>query len=104
LGQKAGIASAVMRIVWSAKAVAHLIEIHDYIEQDKPEAARRIAQRILASVERLVKHPYLGHPGREPDTRELVVAGTPYIIPYRIYRGRLAVLAVLHGAQRIPWQ
>jgi toxin ParE1/3/4 len=80
-------------------ALANLIDIRRYIEQEQPAAARRMAQRILASVERLAEHPHLGRPGREPETRELIVAGTPYIIPYRIYGGRLAILAVLHAAQ-----
>jgi toxin ParE1/3/4 len=88
-----------MRIIWSETAIANLVEIRRYIDQDQPAAARRVAQRILASVERLAKHPHLGRPGREPDTRELVVAGTPYIIPYLIHRDHLAILAVLHGAQ-----
>ena len=88
-----------MRIVWSATAIANLVEIRQYIEQDKPEAARRLAKRILQSVDRLAKHPHLGRPGREPETRELIVAGTPYIISYQVHRGRLAILAVLHAAQ-----
>jgi toxin ParE1/3/4 len=91
-----------MRIVWSETAIANLVEIRKFIEQDKPVAARRLAQRTLDSVERLAEHPHLGHPGREPETRELIVAGTPYIIPYRIYRSRLCILAVLHAAQRRP--
>lgn len=88
-----------MRIIWSATAIANLAEIKQFIERDKPEAARRLAQRILASVERLAEHPYLGLPGREPDTRELIVRGTAYIIPYRIHRGHLDILAVLHAAK-----
>jgi toxin ParE1/3/4 len=91
-----------MRIVWSETAIANLVEIRKYIEQDKPVAARRVAQRILDCVERLAEHPHLGRPGREPETRELIVAGTPYIIPYRIYRGRLCILAVLHAARGRP--
>lgn len=91
-----------MRIIWSETAIANLVEIRAYIEQDQPAAARRVAQRILASVERLAKHPHLGRPGRELETRELVVSGTPYVIPYRIHRGFLAILAVLHGAQDRP--
>jgi hypothetical protein len=50
----------------------------------------------------LAWHPHLGRPGREPETRELIVAGTAYIIPYRIHRERLAFLAVLHAAQDRP--
>jgi len=88
-----------MRIVWSATAIANVIAIRQYVEQDKPEAARRLAKRILQSVERLARHPYLGYPGRELETRELIVAGTPYIISYQVHRGRLAILAVLHAAQ-----
>jgi toxin ParE1/3/4 len=88
-----------MRIIWTETAIANLVEIRQHIEREQPAAARRVAQRILASVERLAKHPHLGRPGREPDTRELVVAGKPYIIPYRIHRDSLAILAVLHGAQ-----
>jgi toxin ParE1/3/4 len=88
-----------MRIVWSYTAIANLIEIRRYIEQDKPEAARQLAARIVRSAERLAKHPHLGHPGREPETRELVVAGTPYIICYQVHRRHLAILAVLHAAR-----
>jgi toxin ParE1/3/4 len=91
-----------MRIIWSATAIANLIEIREYIEQDDPSAARRVAHKIIASVERLARHPHLGHPGREPGTRELVVAGTPYIIPYKISESRLAILAVLHASRNNP--
>jgi toxin ParE1/3/4 len=83
-------------------AISNLINIRQYIELDKPEAARRLVQRILVSVERIAKHPHLGHPGREPGTRELVVASTPYINPYRVHRDHLAILAVLHAAQDRP--
>ena len=88
-----------MQIVWSETAIANLVEIRKYIKQDKPAAARRLAQWILESVERLAEHPHLGHPGRKPETRELIVEGIPYIIPYRVYRGRVSILAVLHAAQ-----
>ncbi len=91
-----------MRIIWSETAIANLVEIRKFIEKDQPAAARRMAQRILSSVERLANHPHLGRPGREPETRELIVAGTPYIIPYRIHRNCLAILAVVHGAQDRP--
>jgi toxin ParE1/3/4 len=91
-----------MRIIWSETAISNLNEIRRFIEHHKPEAARRLAQRILASVERLAEHPHLGRPGREPGTRELIVAGTPYIIPYRVQRGRLSILAVMHAAQDRP--
>lgn len=91
-----------MRVIWSETAISQLVEIQRYIEQDKSEAARKLARRILAYVERLVKHPYLGRPGREPETRELLIPNAPYIIPYRVDRGRIAILAVLHGSRKRP--
>jgi toxin ParE1/3/4 len=89
-----------MRIVWTQKALLHLAEIQTYIEQDKPEAARRVADAIRKTVAYLAKHPYLGRPGRKAGTRELVIADTPYIVPYQVRGDRRNILAVLHGAQR----
>ncbi|MGD0201650.1 MAG: type II toxin-antitoxin system RelE/ParE family toxin [Bryobacteraceae bacterium] len=89
-----------MQIVWTAKAVTHLTEIHQFIAADKPDAAARTAARILQAVELLGAHPHLGRSGRHPNTREIIVPGTPYLIPYRICAERLQILAVLHGARK----
>jgi plasmid stabilization system protein ParE len=34
-----------------------------------------------------------------PGTRGLVIAAMPYIAPYRIERGQVTILRVLHSAQ-----
>jgi toxin ParE1/3/4 len=88
-----------MRIVWSEAAIRNLVEIREYVSHDRPGAARRLGRRILAAADRLAKHPHLGYPGREPETRELIVAGTPYIVVYEIRGNLMAVLAVLHTAR-----
>jgi toxin ParE1/3/4 len=44
----------------------------------------------------------MGRPGRVPGTRELVVAGTPYIVAYRVTASRVDVLAIIHAARRWP--
>jgi len=50
----------------------------------------------------LSDNPALGRTGRVRGTRELVIAGTPYIVAYRV-RGEVAqVLRVLRGAQQWP--
>jgi toxin ParE1/3/4 len=89
-----------MRIVWTRKALRHLADIQSYIEQEQPEAARRVAAAIRETVAYLAQHPHLGRPGRKLGTRELVIAGTPYIATYQARDDRLIILAVLHGAQR----
>ena len=91
-----------MRIVWSRRALRHLRQLRDYIAQDNPDAAARVAETLLAGLELLAEHPHLGRPGRVFGTRELVVPATPYVIPYRVRGGRLELIAVLHGRQKWP--
>lgn len=93
-----------MTIVWSPRAVEHLTHLRSYIARDNPKAASRIAGHLLDAVERLADLPNLGRPGRVAGTRELVVPGIPYVIPYRLRGDRLEVIAVLHARQKWPKQ
>ena len=81
-------------------ARARLREIREYVARDKPEAAERLAIRIVALVEALRTHPHLGRIGAEPGTRELVIGSTPYIVMYRVESNRVAISTIWHGAQR----
>lgn len=91
-----------MTIAWSPRAIRHLSALRAYIARDNPEAAADVALTLLAAVERLAELPNLGRPGRLAGTRELVVPGTPYVIPYRVGRERLEIIAVFHGRQQWP--
>jgi len=89
-------------IVWSPRAIAHLAHLRSYIAHNNPNAAKRLATALLDAVERLAEQPNLGRPGRVAGTRELVVPGTPYVIPYRLRGDRLEVIAVFHSRQKWP--
>ena len=89
-------------ITWSPRAIAHLADLRAYTARDNPGAAGRIAMTLLAAVERLAEFPNRGRPGRVTGTRELVVPGTPYVIPYRLRGDRLEIVAVFHGRQKWP--
>ncbi|HYA81180.1 MAG TPA: type II toxin-antitoxin system RelE/ParE family toxin [Methylocystis sp.] len=91
-----------MKLRWTTPALRDLEAIGDYIAQDNPAAAARVVTSILDHAEMLVRHPHIGRPGRVPETRELVVANTPYIAPYRVRGDVVQILAVLHGARRWP--
>ncbi len=92
-----------MRIKWFAAAHADLVEIRRFIEdQDHPAAAQSVAQRILTTVTYLRDHPAVGRPGRVTGTREVIIAGLPYIVPYRIRDGVLEILRVLHTSRQWP--
>ena len=91
-----------MKIVWSRRAIRHLAAIREFIAEDNPSSAAAIAAQIIDSVELLAAHPQLGRAGRIPGTRELVIAGTRYVIRYRIRRDKLDLIAVFHGRQKWP--
>lgn len=89
-----------LEIVWSALARTRLLEIRAYLARDKPEAAERLAMRIVAMLDTLKNHPYLGRAGAEPGIRELVIGGTPYIVLYRVQGRRVTISTIWHAAQR----
>jgi toxin ParE1/3/4 len=89
-----------MILIWSPQAKRDLAALFAYIAEDNAAAAHRIASRIAGSVEQLVSHPSIGRPGRVPGTRELVVAATPYIVPYRVRGQEIEILRVYHSARR----
>ena len=92
-----------MQIKWTASSINDLQSLRTYIEKDKPGAARKLAARIVATVEEdLLLQPGMGRAGRITGTREFVVSGTSYFIAYRVEEGSLVVLRVLHGAMRWP--
>ncbi len=93
-----------MQVRWLTKALKNLDDEAEYIAQDNPVAAQLVVQRIFDSVNLLQDNPSMGNPGRIPGTRELVVANTRYIIPYRV-RPRLnqiEILRVFHTSRRLP--
>jgi toxin ParE1/3/4 len=89
-----------MILIWSPLAKRDLAALFAYVAEDNTAAAHRIASRIAESVEQLVSHPSIGRPGRVPGTRELVVAATPYIVPYRVRGQEIEILRVYHSARR----
>lgn len=91
-----------MRLRWTAPALRDLEAIGDHIARENPAAAARIVTAILDEADKLATFPGMGRPGRVPGTRELVVAGTAFIAPYRVLDAAVEVLAVFHGSRRWP--
>lgn len=91
-----------MKVVWSPRAIRHLIAIREYIEKDSDQNEALVAARILEAVDLLQTQPHMGRPGRLTGTRELVISGTPYIIPYRVRRERIELMAVFDGHRQWP--
>lgn len=91
-----------MKIWMSPEAEQDLIEIFDYILQDNPGAAEKILDYIENEIQLLNEHPHMGRPGRVPKTRELILTGAPFIVPYQFRKGRLEILRIYHSSRKWP--
>ena len=94
-----------MRLRWTKRAERDLDEIAKYIGQDSPAEAARVVLELIDQVEaNLLAHPAIGRPGRVLGTRELVIGGLPYVVPYRVRDMDIEILRVLHTSRRWPFQ
>ncbi|MBI2981480.1 MAG: type II toxin-antitoxin system RelE/ParE family toxin [Deltaproteobacteria bacterium] len=88
------------RIQWTSLALKDLGEIREFIQRDKPIAAKSEARRIKKSVERLSSFPQSGHfLGKIPSVREIVSGN--YHIYYRIHGRQVEILRIYHGRRSI---
>ena len=91
-----------MQIRWTKSASQNLDHIENYIAEENSAAAIDIVFRIFQAVEMLATHPHIGRPGRIIGIRELVISGTPFIVPYRVKDNFVEILRVFHTAMQWP--
>lgn len=84
-------------------ALSDLRALRAYVVRDNERAANELVIRIVSRTEQqLSTLPKSGRPGRIPDTRELVLTSTPFILPYRIVGDTVRILRIFHSARRWP--
>lgn len=91
-----------MEVVWLKEATEDLNQIGSHIAEDNPVMAYQVLVKIKTSADTLQDHPELGRPGRVAQTRELVIPGLPYILPYYIKKQQVRILAVMHTSRKWP--
>jgi len=91
-----------MQVRWLRKALRNLDDEATYIASDDAAAARLVVKRVLDAVSVLAEQPGLGRPGRVPGARELIVAKTRHIVPYRVRGATVEILRVIHTSRRLP--
>lgn len=91
-----------MQVKWLKTALKNLDDEAEYIAEDDPVAAKRVVERIVHTINLLPDNPALGYAGRVHGTRELVIPGTRYIVPYRVRPrlGQIEVLRVFHTSRK----
>jgi toxin ParE1/3/4 len=91
-----------MRLRWTTPAADDLYRIVRRIQKDNPAAASEIAKNLYEGCAQLREFPRLGRKGRIEGTRELVFAGLPYIVVYRVQDESVEIVRIYHGAQDWP--
>ena len=93
-----------MRIRWTPAAAADLQGISDYLKEHHPHDRQPTMRKLCETIRSLRQAPYLGRPGAEEGTREILFPPLPYVAVYRVNE-RLQTVEVLrayHGAQNRP--
>ena len=92
-----------MQVRWSAPAADDLERICAWVEQDNPDAARRIAKIIYDGCGQLGQFPHLGRPSRRMSgRRELPFPPLPYVAVYQVKESVIEISRIFHGAQDWP--
>ena len=92
-----------MHVRLSDTAESDLDQIHDYIAAESERAAVRVIDVLLAAIYQLESFPFLGSPGRIPETRELKVPRLPYFVVYWMPdEFNLEIITVIHTSRQYP--
>jgi toxin ParE1/3/4 len=91
-----------VRLKWTRAASQDLESVERYISRDNSDAAIDTGLQIIRRAEVLAEHPGTGRPGRVEGTRELVLSGLPYVVPYIHQGDTVIILRALHGAMKWP--
>lgn len=87
-----------MKILWSPLSLERVVEIAQYIAEDKPGASEKWVDSVFKSVERLIKFPESGRVVPEIKRQEIrEILNGNYRIIYRIDKEIISVLTVRHG-------
>jgi plasmid stabilization system protein ParE len=92
-----------MRVHWTDNAIAHLLDIYEYIARDSSIYAKRMVDRVTRRSEQIASFPMSGRKVPEyeaDDIREIIEK--PYRIIYRIKPYQIDVLAIVHCRQLLP--
>jgi toxin ParE1/3/4 len=91
-----------MKLRFTRRATANLIEIADYLHERSPAAAVRVRAAIYDSLRNLLLFPRVGRPQTAEGVRKLVTIKYAYLVYYTVSEetDEVIVLSIKHPAQR----
>ena len=90
----------MVKIVWSALAIADLKNIHDYIPAKSKVYANRLIEKLISRVALLDSFPQAGRmvpDFRQKSIRELIEGN--YRIVYKIHKDHIGIARIHHTAR-----
>lgn len=91
-----------MRIRWTNAAAADMQNISDYLKVHHPHYRQPTMWKLYERIRALKEAPFIGRPGRENGTREILFPPMPYVAVYRVRENSIEVIRVFHTAQDRP--
>ena len=91
------------KLIWSSRALADLNAACEFIARDSPRYAHLFAERIVAMIETIPQHPWLGAVVQEyrmEEIRERLFQN--YRIVYRFRGDVVQIAAIVHAARLMP--
>jgi toxin ParE1/3/4 len=92
----------VTAVIWTLHARSELHRAFTHIAKDNPIAAKRVRDDIETAGQSLVDFPNRGRAGAVENTRELLVAHTPYVIVYRVIGETVWLVDIVHTSTDYP--
>lgn len=91
-----------MKLRFTPRAIANLIEIADYIRAHNPTAARRVRAAIYDSLQNLILFPYVGRKQKVEGVRKFVTRKYACLVYYTVDEAaeEIVILNVKHPARR----
>jgi len=89
------------RVLRTDRTEADLLEIWAYVARDNPRAADRVLADIAAACKVLAENPAVGRLREELACGLRSFAVGKYVVFYRLARGGIVVVRVLHGARDV---
>jgi toxin ParE1/3/4 len=87
----------VRRVIWTNQALEDLASIRAYFGQFNPQAAARLASRLVDAADSLAEH---AERGRSLADRHELLAVWPYLISYRILGDAVQIIRLRHGSRQ----
>lgn len=91
-----------MKVAYSWRSLRQLEEIHAYISERNPRAAREVIVRIRELCEQLAEFPGIGTETDQVGVRLLPAVRYPYNIFYMVLpdQDEIRILRIRHGSRR----